>query len=347
MGEQPRACFLRVARLIGVYHLFRWIHRRSITILFFHGVVNPDTATWLPVRSSLTTDSLKRQLDILSRYYQFISLEEAVDMLSGQRDLRHNCIACTIDDGYRNAVQEALPILRTYNITPTIFVVSGKMGRPVPYWFDRLDFALQHTARTSIRFCDRIVSWEHNNRPSMRAACKTIITISRESFSNDVERHKAISRLLEDLETDAALDQQDEVLAVLSAEEIAAVSESQASIGSHTVNHLRLAFIDAISANTELVISKQEIEHVTKRPCQFLCYPEGSYSDETCRMAKEAGYRAATSSTSGLNRVGDDPYRLKRTHLFDATEEDELLASISGFTMFLKTMIRPHQGHRG
>ena len=64
-------------------------------------------------------------------------------MLKGVVPKRKNCALFIIDDGYQNALTHAIPVLDEFDIKPLIFVVTGMIDSKIPYWFDRLDVALQ------------------------------------------------------------------------------------------------------------------------------------------------------------------------------------------------------------
>lgn len=54
--------------------------------------------------------------------------------------------AVTFDDGYRDNILTALPILERHEIPATIFVVSGAVGSPREFWWDELERYILHAA---------------------------------------------------------------------------------------------------------------------------------------------------------------------------------------------------------
>jgi peptidoglycan/xylan/chitin deacetylase (PgdA/CDA1 family) len=67
----------------------------------------------------------------------------------------------------------------------------------------------------------------------------------------------------------------------------------------------------------EIILSKQELEHLIGRSVDFLCWPGGAYDENAVALAKEAGYRAWTLSSrdpsTQKNVPGDDPTWIRRT----------------------------------
>lgn len=81
---------------------------------------------------------------MVSRRYHFVPLMDAVEMLRGRRSVQPNSMVLTFDDGYRNNFTHALPILQRYHAPATFFVPTGLLNDHRPFWFDHLDYALQH-----------------------------------------------------------------------------------------------------------------------------------------------------------------------------------------------------------
>jgi hypothetical protein len=84
------------------------------------------------------------------------------------------------------------------------------------------------------------------------------------------------------------------------------------SFGAHTVWHDVLPLEEADKAEWEVSSSRTEIERQLGQPCVDFAYCNGWYSDELIRMLVKAGYRSAVTTEDLLNRVGGDPYTLKR-----------------------------------
>jgi peptidoglycan/xylan/chitin deacetylase (PgdA/CDA1 family) len=66
----------------------------------------------------------------------------------------------------------------------------------------------------------------------------------------------------------------------------------------------------------EIVASKSELERLTGKPVEFLCWPGGAYDDGCVQLARDAGYRAWTmgsrARTGKRNLPGEDPAWIRR-----------------------------------
>ena len=101
------------------------------------------------------------------------------------------------------------------------------------------------------------------------------------------------------------------------------------AIGSHGVDHLRLADLAPEGMQDELAISRQELERVTGRPVTTLAVPFGSWDARVIASAMAAGYRAVMTSDFGLAVAGNRVLpRLEVTSRTTLREFEGLLSAI-------------------
>lgn len=86
-------------------------------------------------------------------------------------------------------------------------------------------------------------------------------------------------------------------------------------VGSHMVDHVGLSLLDETRINFQLEKSKKRIEEMTGFNPRVLSYPHGKFKKGVGRLAKDAGYSAGCSSSSGINQPDADPYILNRTEI--------------------------------
>jgi peptidoglycan/xylan/chitin deacetylase (PgdA/CDA1 family) len=89
---------------------------------------------------------------------------------------------------------------------------------------------------------------------------------------------------------------------------------------SHTVSHRRCAELSSAELMAELVESKLRIESELGRPCPYLCWPYGSYNDDTIRAAQETGYTGLFTTDAGFCDATADPFRIKRIEVQNSVE---------------------------
>lgn len=337
-----RSVVLELLRFAGVYRIARARRRCDIVILTIHGVMDERPGqTWRPFRNYLPPARLELCIKALKRHYRFVSLEAAVEMLAKRRPLEPNCIAVTLDDGYRNHATAAWPILRRSEIPATFFVVTSQFTVRTPFWFDRLDYALQHLpysmSELQIEFSGKLRTYavadthaRYEARLSLRTECKKHDLDTIELIVGQIEG-RATSSLADVFATD-------DWTSLMTAEDVRRLAAEGADIGSHTVDHALLGRLDDESAFRQLERSKRAIEDLTGRECAHVCYPNGDVNARTADLARRAGYRCGVTTCEGSCRRGDDMHLLNRVHLPTRQGVSELLANVNGVAQALTRM---------
>src|SRR5687767_8579868 len=342
-GSTVRTIAFALLRWTGILPLWRTLMRHRLIILTVHGVGAPGPGQrWEPLRSRLSPARLDECLRILCRHYRFVSLDAAAEMLAGRRPMQPRSMVITFDDGYRNQLSLALPILQRHGVAATIFVSTGHVLSRRPFWFDRLDYALQQAAmdgrevgvgRQRYRFAVA-------SRDDLRHGYLELRTLSKSIDRDDRQMSTELDDLAAALEEESGRRLQDVSAddmwsAVVTAEEIRQASEAVA-FGSHTVDHVRIHRVDRATADDQLQRSKVALEAWTGKPCRFFCYPDGGYSASAAAAVTAAGYEMAVTTARGLNRAGDDMMSLRRVDMPPRGSGAELLADVSGLTDWLR-----------
>lgn len=84
------------------------------------------------------------------------------------------------------------------------------------------------------------------------------------------------------------------------------------SIGCHTVHHYDLSALSAKQLESELTVSKQELENRLGVGVFALCFPSGRYNTTTLELMPKLGYKLGFTTISGKVHLGDDLMTLKR-----------------------------------
>jgi peptidoglycan/xylan/chitin deacetylase (PgdA/CDA1 family) len=247
----------------------------------------------------------------------------------------------TFDDGYRNHLTRALPVLEKRRVRATVFVATGPVVSRAPFWFDRLDYAIQMGVRTrQTRVVGgRTVTLDPSSRMTLAASFATLRTAAKAPVRDDRAMNDELFALADALERDsgrrlADVFDLDPWSAVLTVDEIGA-GASALDFGSHTVDHLRVHRLDPESVRAQLSQSRQQVEAWSGHRCRFFCYPDGGVSAGAAALVHECGYAAAVSTQRGLNYRGDNLMTLCRIDLPSSGTAGELVAEVSGLKDWL------------
>ncbi len=303
-----------------------------------HGVAgeHPESS-WHPLWTRLPAETFDEVLGQLGRYYNFVSLDEAVAIIAGERPVVDNALVLTFDDGYRNNFMEALPILTRHGASATFFMATGYVGTGKVYWIDRLDYALQN-APDSARYIEEgqyRFDLRNRSRAGLISGYRDLRLAIKDSCRDEHQMLEIFGSIASKLERAAgtSIDEiigSDPYASVATWDDLRSALQDGAGIGSHTVDHFRLDKIDEGEVDGQLTLSRAEIEGRLGIGCTLFCYPNGNHNEFIRSRTREAGYGAAVTTEVGTNAVGDDLFTLKRMTFPAKGSMIENLIAVSG-----------------
>lgn len=122
-------------RLAGIPALARRLSPGGVVLAYHNVLRRGHSPPGGDPGAHIALDQFVEQMRWVRRRYTVIPLAELIERLGTGRSLR-GLLVLTFDDGYRGAVTEALPVLRTLGLPATFFVVGDAPGRPTPFWWD-------------------------------------------------------------------------------------------------------------------------------------------------------------------------------------------------------------------
>ena len=105
------------------------------------------------------------------------------------------------------------------------------------------------------------------------------------------------------------------LLPIMSWPELKTLAGQGWEISGHTQTHPKLAELSDDHALREMRDGKSEIEANIGTPVSTFCYPFGSVGSRTPELCRQAGFRAACTTRSGLARADSDPFLLPRVKI--------------------------------
>ena len=329
---------IRSLYLLGILQFSHYLARHKITMLYLHSIIDAEYKLWSPLRDHIYLEDLEFSLWVLKNKYTFISLPDAIAILKGEMPPVKNGLVITLDDGYLNNIKLAGPVFKKLGIKPTLFIATEFVGKNRPFWFDRLDYALQQIRdkKFPVKINNRDFIFNCKSRRKLKQSYALFRAVVKNEFKSDKEMNLYLDNLACVIEekTGKALT---DIIEIDGCSEIASwsdlkplITEDSFSVGSHTVNHARLTLVDHKTALTEVTQSKLLIEKKLGICCDTFCYPDNSYNSQVVDFVKEH-YQAAATTDKGLNKIGCDMMRLKRFNMPTHQDPYKLLFSISAF----------------
>jgi peptidoglycan/xylan/chitin deacetylase (PgdA/CDA1 family) len=217
-----------------------------------------------------------------------------------ERDFRRRFICLTIDDGYRDILEYAYPILKEYEIPFGIYVATSFADRLGELWWLVLEAVIARNVQVGL-----VIDGENR-----RFDCATVEQ-KRETFDaiygwlRSLESEDELRAVIRELGARYCVDFgafcRDLCMSWQELELIAA--DPLVTIGAHTVNHVMLAKVSAKAAQAEMEMSRRVIEAALGNPVEHLCYPVGDASSAGPRefaLAAKLGFKTAVTTRPGV-----------------------------------------------
>lgn len=289
-----------------------------LRVLTYHRVAEPDDTPDLdPLLVSATPETFRRQMEHLRKRYRPVGLDQVVEASSEDgRPLPERAVHVTVDDAYRDFAEHAWPILRELGIPVTVFVPTAYPDHPLrTLWWDRLH-------RAAVRGTGD-ETWSR----AMEAAKEAIdpATLPRMNGQDDVRAmirrlgHDDTERFVDSTCRVVGLDDDDgcpRPSAVLSWDELRALSRDGVRFGAHTRHHAALTKLDEARVRSEIRGSLEDLERELGVGSRPIAYPYGLYDATVSRIAQEEGCTLGFTCDDGMNDLGQiDPFQLRRTNI--------------------------------
>lgn len=285
----------------GAHHLLRPLLGGVGAILTLHHVRPPRMDAFQPNRLlEVTPAFLEDVLRVLrGADIEVITLDEMHRRLT-ERDFRRRFVCLTFDDGYRDNLRYALPILRKYQAPFTLYVPTSFPDRVGELWWLTLEHAIGRHDRISLVMDGRDRRYECDTPEAKYELYEHIYWWLRSLPSEDDLR-----AAVRDLGTRYGVDDAGlrEELCMTWAEIEEVASDPLATIGAHTVNHVMLRKASDDAVRSEMQQSAAVIEAALgKRPTHF-SYPVGDKTSagvREFRVAAELGFKTAVTTRPGV-----------------------------------------------
>jgi peptidoglycan/xylan/chitin deacetylase (PgdA/CDA1 family) len=302
----------------------------SVLVICYHGVVSeladPDVQTMhLPVASFI------RQLDLLARAYELISLDTLGDLLRSHSPLGAPQAVISFDDGYRNVLTVAEPLLRARKIPFSVFVSTRYIttGERFPTYVLRAALYTTQQREVYLPSIDR--QFTLADRSARREVVGELTPILKRAPMPVVHQLLHELRALVPAADWPAIDAMFEDDAPLDWDGLRSFRQAGAVIGSHCHDHAILhERQSATEVRYQLTESKQAIE-ARIGPCRYFAYPNGGTCDispAAANLVRSCGYELGFAAVRGLVTARAEHFLLPR--IFALQNPDMLSVRLVG-----------------
>jgi peptidoglycan/xylan/chitin deacetylase (PgdA/CDA1 family) len=222
----------------------------------------------------------------------------------------------TFDDGYKDILTNAYPLLKHYGLPFNIFVVTNCVETGLPPWTFVLDYIFMHTSIMENKVAElmppafKTAKWSTTEERILYA--KRLKPFLKEC-ANDY-REKVVHAY-----TDCFSDVKVPDNLLLTWEDLNYLKDQGVNIGSHSHTHPLLGKMELeASIAYEFKTSYDIINSKLGTPPVSISYPVGSVDERVKRIAKEAGYKIGFAvNNAEYNSEKQDLFEIPRIEFYN------------------------------
>jgi len=290
------------------------LQSEAFVIFLFHGVISYNKSLVRNyTKKHLETLEFEQIISCLKSKGNPISMDDIILANQENRSLPPNSYAITFDDGFKNNLDFASPILRKYETPATFYVTSSFIQNNDNSWTDLIEYAVDlveevtfkhdllstdskvSSVAEKIRFLDRI-----------RALVKKTPSVDPYDFAKDLWEQNSVIEFSPDPELDQKM----------SSDELHELdSDPLFTVGGHSHTHRVMSFLSKEDLRIEVNKSIAFLSECLNREIIHYSYPEGlahCYNDEVINCLKNNGIICCPSAMEGSNYKNTDLFHLKR-----------------------------------
>jgi peptidoglycan/xylan/chitin deacetylase (PgdA/CDA1 family) len=317
---------------LGIHHLTKSIYSGKGQILMFHRVLPYSCKE--RIHNHLSIEISPEQLIFIISYfktknYDIISLDMLPEWLKNEKNTSKKFVVFTFDDGYKDNLEVAYPILKKHNIPFTIYITTSFPDkRAILWWYILEDLILKNDKIQYVFLKDSVnidCSTYSKKEKAFTKLRKVISTLNAENF--DTELTGFFSKFgFNTLKYNTEM--------TLSWSELTELSKDPlVTIGAHTLNHYNLCDLSDQQSFYEISESKKLIESKINSEVKHFSYPFGVYGKREIELAKRSNFLTATTTKTAnifYNHI-DHLLALPRISINSLTNEKVLDLHVNGF----------------
>ncbi len=294
---------------LGIAHGYSALTRPSGAIILMYHSVAPDALTaFIDPPNRVAPRLFERQMAFLQRHRRVVSLSALLAQLEAGESPAGGTVCITFDDGYRDVLTTAAPILERYGLPATMFVLTGHIDRTETMWADALHRMFAQRTAATLRLpaiglaADIADSRQH-------AAARSVLDkhLLEASYAERCAVLNEVERQLKPGGTAPRLTMNWDELREL------ARRFPRFEIGGHSRNHIDLHRHRGEVARAEIAGCAEDLRRELGREPQHFAFPYQRWCEETRSLVRETGWRSALGKSKDY-RIGlsSDRYVMAR-----------------------------------
>lgn len=238
---------------------------------------------------TLPLDVFEACLRFFERHYHVVSLADVLEARRGTHRLPERPLLITFDDGWRDNLEYALPLLRAARLPAALFVAGAALDRGAPFWQEQLVAAFRRgqldapRAKQLTRDAGSPIACAADPLSPVRVAIAALETAAPEIRERLLGEVALVS----------------EPRSMISTDDLRTLASAGIAVGSHGFSHAPLTRVDAAGELAATRALLQARLH-PRSDVPALAFPHGKFDDATVAHARALGFELLFTSRREL-----------------------------------------------
>ncbi len=301
-------------------------------VLLFHSIEDRDLLS-LKDTGNIRPESFEKLIVRLRAEFDIVGLEEIIKYISGDLKSRDRLLSLTFDDGPKSYATQALPVMESYGLPSTCFLITDCVGDRAIYWRYFYNFCVNKGFGYALA---GIINEEYK----VNISADEIIAFSR-NYYDKTKNRRIMCKLLEGIVHEKECRNTEKDL-FLSMEDIWSLKKNPlVSFGIHTRSHPVLKCLSDEDIRDEIAGSLDFFKSRISDRAPMFSIPFGrlniDYDERTIAVAKALSVDVVLSAYGGGNTEGQPLYNIRRI----SVHEDEFKGRVASFIKSLRDNVAP------
>jgi len=229
-------------------------------------------------------DVLYDQLEYIQKYWKFVSIDEYVN--SKKKD---GIASVTIDDGYKNIIDESLKVFKSLSIPITLFINSSTFKNKI-FWRDKVRYLIKKNL---------VFEFLNNSKLFNKEKIEDFYHITKNPRFNSIQVEKEIDQFLNKNNINLINE-----LKLCFDDRKYLVKDNLIFYGNHTANHYMLSSLSKQEQYNEINDCKNFIDKLNVNKTKIFGAPfggENSFNEDTIIILRDLNYKFLLKSNNSLD----------------------------------------------
>ena len=286
----------------------------------------------LDLGMAVSCSDFEKQIKTLKSKYSLVSIDDFIKNLENNKKIF--MVNITFDDGYKDNLTYALPILEKYKVPASIYITTRFLEKNVSMWWYEIKKIINNKKNLNFTYGNKNYNFKLETKKQKLLAFNIIKKLFTElKFENQVD-------LLEEISEKNKRENYSKIC--LNADEVVSLNKnSLITLGSHSHTHLNMKVLDEKEIINEVLKSSKIFENLTNKKVKHFAYPFGMKEHASLReynIIKNLEFNSAVTGQV-LPIKSYNLFSLPRIYVGKNTCEKTLINHLSGFYNLINKFI--------